>query len=115
MPAPARLPPSSNSWGLPHDPLLPRVYSVVNWGDGPAGATPFGAFTDFEDGAYVVKGEHEYAAFENGRSTSVAGTFVATVTFLLNDHDDPMQNTVLGTAKTTVTALPNTAGGTTLP
>lgn len=100
--------------GLPQDPLVPQVYSVIDWGDGSAGSSPLGAFTEFDNGAYVVKGNHQYMAFEGGRSTSLSGTFTVTVTFLLNDHDDPTKNTVLGTAKTTVTALPNSAGGTTL-
>jgi len=100
--------------GLPQDPLGPSVYAVVDWGDGPAGPSPLGTFTDSENGAYVVKGEHQYLAFDGDHSTSLSGTLQITVTFLLNDHDDPAQNTVLGMVQTRVTALPNSAGGTTL-
>jgi hypothetical protein len=105
---------------VPPDPLSPQVYAMVDWGDG----TPEGFVTSLDSvalpprlvpsvvgGQYVLNASHLYSAEQDGHAAPVSGTFNVTVTFLLDDHDDPSQNTVLGTAHTSVNVIANTAGG----
>lgn len=99
--------------GLQPDPYLANLYAIIDWGDGPAG--PFLAVVDLQGGRYVVTGSHTYFDITPpGVPTTVARTFPIKVTLVLNDHDDPTNNTVLGTAQTSVNALPNSQGGLTL-
>ena len=100
--------------GIAPDPYGTDVYAIADWGDG-GQAGPFGVYVQYQDGVYVAHGFHTYAGITTGNiQTSISGVFDVRITFKLNDHVDPTQNTTLGSVDDTLTVLPNSQGGVSL-
>ncbi len=81
--------------GLIPDGYRADIYVVVDWGDATP-SDPIGPITDYENGAFIARGGHQYSA---------GGTYTISVTFLLNDHIDTTQNTVLASTTTSLKVL----------
>jgi hypothetical protein len=90
--------------GFPNDPYHAPIYAVVNWGDGNTG--PNGDVTVDQNGNYILDAFHPYASSGLVLGTPVDGVFTLSITFMLNDHVNTDDNTVLATTTTTVNVLP---------
>jgi hypothetical protein len=81
--------------GISPDPFAPSVYAVVDWGNGSAPSAN-NAWVQYQNGQYVVTGDIGFPNFGNTGAADHSGSYDLTVTLMLNDHDDPTKNTVLG-------------------
>ncbi len=91
--------------GFPRDPYHAPIYAVVDWGDGVSG--PESDLTADQNGNYVLSAYHPYSnLWFAAANKPVEGTFTVSITFLLNDHVDTRENTVLAKTTTTINVLP---------
>jgi len=83
-----------------------QIYAHIDWGDG---YTDVYAPVTFQNNQYVLGAQHSYLTLPAGGGIASPryGTFVASVTFRLGDHDNSNLNTVLGTAQVTITSTPS--------
>ena len=95
--------------GVQPDRLGADVYARIYTGNG----NPQSYAVDYENGQYVLRASLPFSGAINHHNFLIPqdGAYTLQISFLLNDHADPTQNTLLASTQDTLNVIGNTANG----